>query len=88
MDYAWKPQDERELMFDLTDRNTGETRFTATRCDLVFGANSQLRQVAEVYAAADGHERLVKDFVKAWHKVMMLDRFDVPGARAEATSVC
>ena len=88
MEYEWKPQDERELMFNITDRDTGETKFTATRCDLVFGANSQLRQVAEVYAAADGHERLVKDFIKAWHKVMMLDRFDVPEARAEATSLC
>ena len=88
MEYAWKPQNEREMMFDITDRDTGETKFTATRCDLVFGANAQLRQIAEVYAAADGLERLVKDFVKAWHKVMMLDRFDVPEARTEATSIC
>ena len=88
MDYAWKPQDGREMTFDIVERKTGETKFTATRCDLVFGANAQLRQVAEVYAAADGHGRLVKDFVAAWHKVMMLDRFDVPEARAEATSTC
>ena len=88
MDYVWRPQDGRELTFDITDRETGETKFTATRCDLVFGANAQLRQIAEVYAANDGYERLVKDFAKAWHKVMMLDRYDVPEARAEATSTC
>ena len=84
MDYTWKPQDARELTFEVNDRATGERRFTATRCDLVFGANSELRHIAEVYAAADGHERLVRDFVAAWHKVMMLDRYDVPEARAEA----
>ena len=88
MDYVWKPQNERTVTFDLNDRKTGETKFTATRCDLIFGSNSELRQVAEVYAANDGLERLVKDFAKAWHKVMMLDRFDVPEARAEAVSSC
>jgi catalase-peroxidase len=88
MDYEWKPQDDQELLFNIDDRKTGETKFTATRCDLVFGSNAQLRQVAEVYAADDGHERLVRDFVNAWHKVMMLDRFDVPQARAEAMSIC
>ena len=88
MDYEWKPTDGQEKTFEITDRESGETRFTATRCDLVFGANDQLRAVSEVYAADDGHERLVKDFVAAWHKVMMLDRFDVPEAREEATAVC
>ena len=88
MDYEWKPQNGRTVTFDLNDRKTGETKFTATRCDLIFGSNSELRQVAEVYAANDGLERLVKDFAKAWHKVMMLDRFDVPEARAEAVSSC
>ena len=88
MDYEWKPHDGDESAFDIADRATGETRFTATRCDLVFGANSELRHTAEVYAADDGHERLVKDFGAAWHKVMMLDRYDVPEARHEATSVC
>ena len=88
MAYEWKPQDGRELTFNLDDRDSGETKFTATRCDLVFGSNAQLRTIAEVYAADDGHERLVKDFAAAWHKVMMLDRFDVPEARAEATSIC
>ena len=88
MDYEWTPQDGAETMFTLDDRATGETRFTATRCDLVFGANSELRTIAEVYAADDGHARLVKDFVAAWHKVMMLDRFDVPEQRAQAMGAC
>ncbi len=77
MDYEWKPVDNREMVFDICDRNTGETKYTATRCDLIFGSNSELRQVVEVYGADDGHERMVKDFVAAWNKVMMLDRFDV-----------
>ncbi|MEA5597264.1 catalase/peroxidase HPI [Rivularia sp. UHCC 0363] len=77
MDYEWKPIDNREMLFNICDRKTGETKFTATRCDLVFGSNAELRQVAEVYGADDGHERMVKDFVVAWNKVMMLDRFDV-----------
>ena len=88
MDYEWTPDDERELAFALTDRQSGETAYTATRCDLVFGSNSQLRTIAEVYAADDAHERFVHDFVAAWHKVMMLDRFDVPQARARAVNVC
>ena len=77
MDYEWNPADDREMLFNICDRTTGETRFTATRCDLIFGSNAELRQVAEVYGADDGHERMVKDFVVAWNKVMMLDRFDV-----------
>ncbi len=88
MDYAWTPMDGQETTFSLTDRTTGETRFTATRCDLVFGANSELRHTAEVYAADDGHARLVTDFVAAWHKVMMLDRYDVPAEREKAMSIC
>lgn len=77
MDYEWKPTDETEMLFNICDRKTGETKFTATRCDLIFGSNAELRQVAEVYGADDGHERMVKDFIEAWNKVMMLDRFDV-----------
>jgi catalase-peroxidase len=84
MDYEWKPQDDTEMLFDLLDRESGQTQFSASRCDLVFGANAQLRQIAEVYASDDGNEQLVNDFVHAWHKVMMLDRFDVPEARREA----
>jgi len=59
------------------DRKTGAVKWTATRVDLVFGSNSQLRALAEVYAAADAHEKFVKDFVAAWTKVMNLDRFDL-----------
>ncbi|MEQ8850215.1 MAG: catalase/peroxidase HPI [Phycisphaerales bacterium] len=81
MDYVWEPADESERMFSVNDRETGETKYTATRCDLIFGSNAQLRAVAEVYAADDGHERMVRDFVAAWDKVMMLDRFDVAAAR-------
>ena len=88
MDYQWTPHDPQEKTFDLVHRQSGETAFTATRCDLVFGANAQLRNVAEVYAAADGHPRLVRDFAAAWHKVMMLDRFDVPQAREAAVAAC
>ena len=76
-DYAWKKADEKGLTFALDNRATGESRFVATRSDLVFGANSQLRAVAEVFAGRDGHPRFVKAFVKAWDKVMMLDRYDV-----------
>jgi len=67
----------KKMLFNIKDRETGNTRFTATRCDLIFGSNAQLRNIAEVYGAEDGKERFVKDFVKAWDKVMMLDRYDV-----------
>jgi catalase-peroxidase len=77
MDYEWKKADPKGMTFMLDDRATGENRFTATRSDLVFGSNSQLRAVAEVFAGSDGHKRFVKAFVKAWNKVMMLDRFDM-----------
>lgn len=86
MDYEWKPREGDERLFDIVKRDSGEAVFTATRCDLIFGANAQLRQISEVYAGSDGHERLVRDFVAAWHKVMMLDRFDVPEQRAAAVS--
>ncbi len=77
MDYEWKKEGDNNMLFSLADRKTGESRFRATRNDLVFGSNSQLRAIAEVYAGGDGHGRFVKDFVKVWDKVMMLDRFDV-----------
>jgi catalase-peroxidase len=66
--------------FEGRDRTTGELRWTAGRVDLVFGANSELRALAEVYAADDAHEKFVHDFVAAWHKVMSLDRFDLDRA--------
>ncbi|WP_342149237.1 catalase/peroxidase HPI [Methylorubrum sp. SB2] len=77
MDYEWKKADASAMTFTLDDRESGQTKYTATRCDLVFGSNSQLRAVTEVYAGTDGHERFVRDFVKVWDKVMNLDRFDL-----------
>ena len=74
---AWKPDDKDSDVFIGTDRRTDEPRWTATRVDLAFGANSQLRALAEVYAANDGGRKLVDDFARAWTKVMNADRFDV-----------
>ena len=68
---------ESKELFEGRDRETGEVKFTASRADLVFGSNSVLRAVAEVYASSDAHEKFVKDFVAAWVKVMNLDRFDL-----------
>jgi len=80
MGTQWKPVQGDEL-FEGRDRATGELKWTATRVDLVFGSNSQLRAIAEVYGCLDSREKFVKDFVKAWVKVMNLDRFDLAGAR-------
>ena len=77
MGTTWQPVDEAEEIFEGRDRSTGETRWTASRVDLVFGSNSQLRALAEVYASDDAPEKFVRDFVAAWDKVMMLDRFDL-----------
>ena len=72
-----------EHFFEGRDRKTGEVVWTATRVDLVFGSNSQLRAIAEVYASEGGEAKFVEDFVAAWTKVMNLDRFDLdPAARA------
>jgi catalase-peroxidase len=78
---VWEQLDEAGTSFALRRRETGELMFTATRNDLVFGSNPQLRAIADVYASSDGHQRFVKDFTKAWDKVMMLDRYDVKGHR-------
>ena len=77
MGTTWEPTDDTETLFEGKDRKSGEVKWTASRMDLVFGSNSQLRGIAEVYGSADAQEKFVKDFVKAWDKVMMLDRFDV-----------
>ncbi|MCE7883312.1 MAG: catalase-peroxidase, partial [Actinobacteria bacterium ATB1] len=77
MDTTWKASDTAEGIFDGTDRGTGERRWTATAVDLVFGSNSRLRAIAEVYACDDSGEKFVRDFVAAWDKVMNLDRFDL-----------
>ncbi|HEX9888893.1 MAG TPA: catalase/peroxidase HPI [Nitriliruptorales bacterium] len=77
MGTQWKPVGEGEELFEGRDRATGEARWTATRVDLVFGSNSQLRALSEVYASDDCGEKFVHDFVAAWDKVMNLDRFDL-----------
>jgi catalase-peroxidase len=73
----WRPSASAEAVYEGRDRATGEVRWTATAVDLVFGAHSQLRALAEVYAADDGEEKFVRDFVAAWDKVMNLDRYDL-----------
>ena len=76
MGTAWQPTSDARDLFEGRDRRTGALRWTATRVDLVFGSNSQLRAVAEVYGAADGQAKFVRDFVAAWSRVMDLDRYD------------
>ena len=77
MSTAWGPTGEDEQTFEGRDRETGDLRWTATRADLVFGSNSQLRGIAEVYACDDADEQFVHAFIKAWDQVMMLDRFEL-----------
>ncbi|MEI9978605.1 MAG: catalase/peroxidase HPI [Edaphobacter sp.] len=77
MSTEWKASSTSEGSFEGLDRATGEVKWTATRVDLIFGSNSQLRALAEVYASSDSKETFVKDFVAAWNKVMNLDRFDL-----------
>ena len=73
----WKKSPKCEHFFEGRDRKSGDLKWTATAVDLVFGSNSQLRAIAEVYASADAKEKFVRDFVAAWNKVMNLDRFDL-----------
>jgi catalase-peroxidase len=83
MGVEWKAKSEgNDHDFECRDRKTGELKWTATRNDLVFGSNSQLRAIAEIYAQDDAEKKFVKDFVAAWTKVMNADRFDVPRAAA------
>jgi catalase-peroxidase len=77
MGVAWASADANEDVFHAHDRQTGQVRWTATRVDLAFGSNSELRALCEVYASDDAREKFVHDFVKAWTKVMELDRFDL-----------
>jgi catalase-peroxidase len=74
---TWKAISATKDVFEGHDRKTGELKWTGTRVDLIFGSNSELRAIAEVYGCADGQEKFVKDFVAAWTKVMNLDRFDL-----------
>jgi catalase-peroxidase len=86
VDLVWEKTDEAGMSFTLSERGSGKTKFTATRNDLVFGSNAQLRAIADVYAAGDGHKRFVTDFIRAWDKLMMLDRYDVKGHKRYAAA--
>ena len=77
MSTEWKQAQGAEGVYEGRDRKTGEVKWTGTRVDLIFGSHSLLRALAEVYASSDGKEKFVKDFAKAWAKVMNLDRFDL-----------
>ena len=77
MGTEWKPVSPDADAFEGRDRKTGEVKWTGTRADLVFGSNSILRAVAEVYGSSDGEKKFVRDFIAAWTKVMNLDRFDL-----------
>jgi catalase-peroxidase len=77
MGTRWQATSEAEDTFEGRDRSTGELKWTGSRFDLVFGSNSQLRALAEVYASDDSRQKFAEDFVAAWDKVMNLDRFDL-----------
>jgi catalase-peroxidase len=77
MGTQWKAVSDDKDVFEGRDRNTGELKWTATRLDLIFGSNSQLRALAEVYGSKDSRDKFLRDFVAAWNKVMNLDRFDL-----------
>jgi len=77
MSTEWKAISDAKDVFEGRDRKTGEVKWTGTRVDLIFGSNSQLRAIAEVYACQDSQEKFVTDFLAAWSKVMNLDRFDL-----------
>jgi catalase-peroxidase len=81
---AWKATSDANDTFEGRDRKTGEVRWTATRADLIFGSNAQLRALSEVYGSSDAHKKFVQDFVAAWTKVMNLDRFDLAATRSAA----
>lgn len=77
MGTVWKPTSEESELFEGRDRKTNELKWTATRVDLIFGSNSELRAISEVYAADDANDKFIEDFVLAWNKVMNADRFDI-----------
>ena len=77
MNTDWRPSATSQDVFEGRDRRTGELKWTGTRVDLVFGSNSELRAIAEVYGADDAQQAFVQDFVGAWNKVMNLDRYDI-----------
>jgi catalase-peroxidase len=77
MSTKWQKSEKTEGVYEGVDRKSGKLKWTATPVDLIFGSHSELRALAEVYAAEDGKQKFVQDFVAAWNKVMMLDRFDL-----------
>ena len=88
MDTEWQTSQMCEHFFEGRDRRTGDVKWTATRVDLIFGSNAQLRAIAEVYASEGGEDKFVHDFVAAWNKVMNLDRFDLdPAARTGSAAI-
>jgi catalase-peroxidase len=74
---TWRAINESSTLFEGRDRVTGKVKWTGTRVDLIFGSNSELRAIAEVYGCGDSQQKFIKDFVAAWNKVMNLDRFDI-----------
>jgi catalase-peroxidase len=83
MDTEWKKAEKGEYVYEGHDRKSGDLKYTATSVDLVFGSNSQLRALAEVYGSADAREKLVNDFIEAWTKVMNLDRYELNQSKPE-----
>jgi catalase-peroxidase len=79
MDVEWQQSKICEHFYEARDRKTGEIKWMGSRVDLIFGSNSQLRAISEVYAAADAEKKFIRDFANAWGKVMNLDRFDLQG---------
>ena len=77
MSTEWSPKEGTQEFFEGKGRKTGELKWTATRADLIFGSNSELRAISEVYASDDASKKFVSDFVRAWDKVMNLDRFEL-----------
>jgi catalase-peroxidase len=77
---TWKAASEDDDVFEGRDRTSGELKWTGTRVDLIFGSNSQLRALAEVYGCEDSQEKFLHDFVAVWNKVMNLGRFDLSGS--------
>ena len=86
METVWKKSEKEEGIYEGHDRASGKLKWTATPVDLVFGSHAELRAIAEVYATSGGEQKFVNDFVNAWNKVMMLDRFDV-AQPAQGTAV-
>jgi catalase-peroxidase len=86
MDTAWLPTSNAAQLYEGRGRTKSDVQWTASRVDLVFGSNSELRALAEVYASDDAKDKFVRDFVAAWNKVMNLDRFDVRGPSIRTAS--